>query len=165
MPHDQQFAPIVDGARALPGRNYLGHLDEAQWEKDDQGQPRDPWSFGYMLAMRDAATGEDCTFSTSSWGGQRAVRSLFGAFANERLKHPGMHPVVQLGQEAKSHKKYGSVLEPKFPIVDWRPWDADGDADLGLLVMYRRLTAQVTTETLKSRSKHRPAREERASFF
>ena len=127
-PIESRFGRIIDPT-ALVTRNELGHLDETTWEKDDGGELKDPWQFCYMLAMKDiAATDADCTFATSSWGGQRAVRMLFGEFGKGRREHPGLYPIVKLGQEARPHKKYGSVLEPRFIIVGWRAWEGDPPA-------------------------------------
>src|SRR5262245_61913027 len=39
---------VADNFRP-PQRNDLGDLDESLWERDANGAPRDPWSFGFYL--------------------------------------------------------------------------------------------------------------------
>lgn len=121
-PVQRLLVRIVDRAVSLPTRDDIGHLDQSVWETNAAGEPRDPWQVTYMLAMRRASSGADATFITSSWGGQRGVRLLFGAFDRELNRHEGLWPVVELGCEHVSNKTYGKIAEPRFSIVGWREW-------------------------------------------
>jgi hypothetical protein len=121
-PVERLLVRVVDRTAHLPREDELSHRDEKLWETDANGEPKDPWQLTYALAMRRGASGEDATFLTSSWGGQRAIRLLFGAYDNERDKHQGLWPVVELGCEFVPNKTYGKIAEPRFPIVGWRGW-------------------------------------------
>ena len=52
-------APVVDDVEGDSeqrivkgqGRDDLGYLDEAEWEIDNSGKRRDPWTYGFGLPM------------------------------------------------------------------------------------------------------------------
>jgi hypothetical protein len=125
-PAEHRLERIVGGNR-LPMRDELGHLDQDQWETDRNGEPKDPWSMVYFVALRDARTGADATFSTSSWGGQRGIRLLYRDFDLARARHPNLWPVLKPSSESRPHKSYGMIMEPRFVIVGWAEWGNEGD--------------------------------------
>jgi hypothetical protein len=96
-------------------RQALGHTDERLWESDREGQPRDPWTFGYSLPLED---GENkYVFVTSSFGGKRAIRNLIDAYT--RRKDAGSLPVIALDVNQRKHKVFGNIPEPLFEIHGW----------------------------------------------
>lgn len=117
---------LVDDRTDLLGvkharRDELGDTDEAMWERDKEGKPRDPWSFNDLLEMSD---GENSyLFATRSKGGRGAIQKLCAAYARERRMRPGMLPIITLGRDSYQNKTYGKTFFPVFEIVGWT--DAD----------------------------------------
>jgi hypothetical protein len=44
--------------KRLPDRDELGHLDESQWEKGPDGEPKDPWHNTRLVYLVDPRTAE-----------------------------------------------------------------------------------------------------------
>jgi hypothetical protein len=65
-------------------RSDLGDQDQASWERDARGQPRDPWQFTNYLTMRRIDDGKVYTFATSTKGGLNAVGELSKAYGKSR---------------------------------------------------------------------------------
>jgi hypothetical protein len=114
---------VADNYRP-PQRKDLGDLDDAQWERDHNGQPKDPWSFGFYLRLINPDDGEEYVYSATSDGARRAVCDLIKEFTRQRKKDP-MHcaPVVKLATDFYRHKNYGRVDIPKLEVVEWRASD------------------------------------------
>jgi hypothetical protein len=110
--------------KPLPDRETLGSTDEAQWEEGPDKKPRDPWQASKFLYLTDSNTGEQYTFSTSSFGGREAVVNLADAITRVRSAHPNAMPVVSL-EAAPMHTKYGRKSKPVFKIVDWKAIGSD----------------------------------------
>jgi hypothetical protein len=121
-PVEHQLVRLIDGL-PIPQRNELGHLDEGAWETDATGEPKDPWSRTQRMVMKDVSNGNLATFTTSSWGGSKALGKLAGDFDSHSREHPDCYPVVQLTTETRKSKEYGPIPEPRFKVVDWQPWD------------------------------------------
>jgi len=85
---DQHLGYYAQGFKP-PERHQLGAMDQSQWEMSSGGRVRDPWSFGSHLPFIDPQTGTLYIFSTQSKGGIAAIGSLFDAFADNLLLHPG----------------------------------------------------------------------------
>jgi hypothetical protein len=120
-PVEYNIGRIVDGFQ-MPYEDELSHRDQSTWETDRNGEPKDPWQKTYRLVMKDSG-GELLTFVGSSWGAERGLRLLFGAYDRD-CKDPGkLWPVVKLGADHRTHKTYGVVIEPRFNIVSWSTWD------------------------------------------
>jgi hypothetical protein len=125
---------VADNYRP-PQRNELGDLDDAQWERDHNGQPKDPWSFGFYLRLI-GPDGEEYVFSATSNGARRAVCDLVKEFTRRRKKDP-VHcvPLVKLATDFYKHKTYGRIDVPKLQVVEWRAPDnaantfSDGPSD------------------------------------
>ena len=104
-------------------REDLGLMDETLWETDQDGKPRSPWQPVYRVVMRDQA-GKLLTFSTSSWGGKKAVAKLCRDYDRSYQKHRcGEFPVVELGSKNRQSHERGIIKEPEFTIVAWDFWD------------------------------------------
>jgi hypothetical protein len=110
---------VADNYRP-PQRNELDDLDDAQWERDHNGQPKDPWSFGFYLRLI-GLDGEEYVYSAISNGARRAVCDLVKEFTRRRKKDP-VHcfPLVQLATDFYKHKIYGRIDVPKLQVVEWR---------------------------------------------
>jgi hypothetical protein len=105
-------------------RFALGEMDEAEWEKNPDGRPRDPWGKTYrMLLVECAAPHGDLTFSSGSFGAELAFRELAGTYAVGREQHPGACPVVELSTDTWTSKSYGKQVRPAFPVVGWATLD------------------------------------------
>lgn len=122
---EHRISRIVDFAPRIP-RSELGYTDKGQWEADQSGNPKDPWSPTDRMIMRDVATDEICTFSTSSIGGRQAIAKLCQQFDRQRAEQNGQYPVVRLEAESYMHQTFGKIWKPKFVIVTWSYWDATG---------------------------------------
>lgn len=120
-PAEHRLVRCVDGRP--PGRNELGHHDEAEWETGNDGSPRDPWTMTDRVVMRESGGGELAllTFSTGSVGGRQALGALCSTYARRSAEHASSYPVVKLGSEMWQHKVYGAIAKPKFDIAGWEP--------------------------------------------
>lgn len=110
---------LVASGRQAPKRPELGDTDQALWETDDQGRPRDPWQFTNVLGLKDAASGEEYTFSTGSRGGIGAIGQLCREFGKVYRMKPGFLPVIELQVDSYKHAQYGKVFTPVLKLVDW----------------------------------------------
>ncbi|MCA1452168.1 hypothetical protein I6F35_02925 [Bradyrhizobium sp. BRP22] len=123
-PAEQIMGRLADGYQPLK-RKDLGDQDETQWERDDDGQPRDPWQFSNYLIMK--TPGEDdpddalFTFTTASKGGIGAIGELCKAYGKVMRQRPDEFPIVKLdvGSYAHSNKQFGRIKFPIFEIVGW----------------------------------------------
>lgn len=100
-----------------PRRNELGDTDQAMWERDKEGKPRDPWVMTDILEMSDGET--NYIFSATSKGGRGAIQRLCGEYAKGRRARPDMLPIIKLGRDSYVHKEYGKTYFPVFAIVGW----------------------------------------------
>ena len=98
-------------------------MDQAQWETDGDGRPRDPWQFTNLLVLSDPHTRELYTFSTSSRGGLGAIGELAKAYSSHVRVAPDDAPIVALevGSYQHPNKAYGEIRYPIFKVVDWVP--------------------------------------------
>jgi len=105
---------------ASPERNELGDLDQSQWERDDRGEFKDPWTFQHLLPFENPESGEVYIFTSSSIGGQIATEQIVQAYA-KRLKHTGSRalPIIRIAVGEMTSKKFGKVKRPHFEIVGW----------------------------------------------
>jgi len=113
---DRRIVKVRDGH--APKREELGDDDKDQWEVDDDGNPRDPWVFQWLLPMSPVDTAGDLTvFVTSSKGGKAAVGDLCRIYG--RSKRNGLLPIVAIKTTSYKHPEFGKVFKPDFPIVGW----------------------------------------------
>jgi len=119
-PVENIMVRVADGRPVLP-RSELGHHDQAEWEHDDRGQPRDPWQFTNYLPMLDAQ-GELYTFTTSSRGGIEAVAVIARSHGRHWRKISDEFPTVRLSVSGYQHpnKAFGRIKVPKIIVTGWQ---------------------------------------------
>jgi hypothetical protein len=112
---DRRIGKVVEGF-IVPRREELDDHDKNNWEKNDRGEPRDPWVPQSYLPLENPETGELVVFVTGSAGGRGAIGALV-SIASRNL-HRGQ-PIIQLGVRSYRHKQFGRIENPDFPIVGW----------------------------------------------
>jgi hypothetical protein len=119
-PLDSIMACIGRG-EAPPARAALGDHDQSQWERNDKGEPKDPWTFTHHLPLYDIEAKQLYTYVTSSHGGRGAIGVLCRIFSSGRKKYPDAFPVVELAVGAYNHKEFKRVKVPDLKLVRWVP--------------------------------------------
>src|SRR3954469_15561729 len=111
--------------RRIEARDELGDSDESLWDRDDRGDPQDPWVLTYSVELSDPANSEVYSFSTTSRGGEKAFGKLLKAFSTKHRMEPNLLPIVELQRESYNHtnSRFGKIYNPLLPIVGWT--DAD----------------------------------------
>jgi hypothetical protein len=111
-----------------PEREDLDDLDKDNWPAGLDGHPADPWSYQYLLPFESIETGEIVIFTTSSFGGRRAVGDVCTAWAKRSKKAPHCgQPIIKLDVVDMPTKKFGKVPRPHFEIVGWDEPSKDSD--------------------------------------
>jgi hypothetical protein len=118
---DKKLYRVVDG-KVPPERDELGDLNQSEWEEDDEGEPKDPWTLQHYLPLEDVASGERYLFVSGSVGGRIAIEILCQRYARQG----GGLPIVKLALGDFRTKKFGKVQRPDFPIVSWESATAGG---------------------------------------
>jgi hypothetical protein len=113
---DDLTEPLVESPQIAP-RNTLGDMDQALWEKDNEGKPRDPWQLTNILDLSDGE--QTYIYSTGSKGGINAIGRLCAAYGKERRMRPGMLPIITLGRDSYNHPIFKKMYVPEFKIVGW----------------------------------------------
>jgi hypothetical protein len=127
---ERRLGRVSDGFRE-PSREELGHLDESQWEMDNDGRPNDPWQKTRLLPLKRVSDGELFTLTLNGRGrGGEAVGRLAGAYGRSRNRTDS-YPIIKLGVDAYEHKQYGRIKFPVLPIVGWRPREEFGELGTG----------------------------------
>lgn len=112
---------LVDGF-IPPRRDELGDTDDATWEVDDEGRPKDPWQLTNYLQLCDPTDATKIyTFTTASKGGLGAVGKLCKEYGRESEKRADQWPMVTLGSGSYAHKdrSLGRIKFPEMLIVGW----------------------------------------------
>jgi hypothetical protein len=124
-PIEQRMGLVVEGFQPAR-RNDLGDHDKASWERDNDGEPRDPWQFTNYLILHKVDGGEVFTFTTSSKGGLGAIGELAKAYGKTMRQRPGQYPVIELDVGSYQHRdrSLGRIKYPVFKIVDWMAKDS-----------------------------------------
>jgi hypothetical protein len=112
---DRVLGRVAEGF-VPPPRSELGDNNEAQWDTGPGG-PRDPWVFTAILPLIAEEDDRRLVYSTSSFGGRRAIARLSSAYARRRDRTS--MPVVTLGGDSYKHKTFGLVHRPLFVVVGW----------------------------------------------
>jgi hypothetical protein len=104
-----------------PEREDLDDLDQDNWPEGVDGNPADPWSLQYLIPLERISDCEVVIFTTSSFGGRRAVADLCAAYAKRLAKSVAGcgQPIVRLAKADMPTKKFGKVPRPHFEIVGW----------------------------------------------
>jgi len=123
-PVENRMALLIE-RRRIESRDELSDSDESLWERDDRGDPQDPWVLTYSVEMSDPANSEVYSFSTTSKGGEKAIGKLLKAFGPKHRMEPHLLPIVELQRESYEHanKRFGKIYNPLLPIIGWT--DAD----------------------------------------
>jgi hypothetical protein len=111
---------VRDGFRPEP-RYALGDTDKELWEKNQRGEPQDPWQRDYRtLLIGMSPPHSEYTFVSSSWGAHLALQEVCGRYAEESPA-PGALPVVELTTKVRPNKMLGggNIIGPWFNIVGW----------------------------------------------
>jgi hypothetical protein len=122
-PAERIMGPLAEGF-VPPKRADLGHLDQAQWERDGDGRARDPWQFTNTVVFKAVDNDETFyTFSTASKGGISALGRLALEYGNRIRTKPDEAPVIELARDSYQHpnKAYGEIRVPVFNVVGWVP--------------------------------------------
>jgi hypothetical protein len=121
-PVEQQMG-LVSERFQPPRRRDLGDLDQDNWERGDNGRPRDPWTFSNSLPLVLNADKQVGTFVTSSMGGLDTIAKLCSAYGKQMVQRENDFPVVELGCGSYQHrdKAVGRVRFPILKILDWTP--------------------------------------------
>jgi hypothetical protein len=110
---------VADGF-LMPDRQTLGDEDEARWETDPAGNPRDPWSKVYRVGLVEVAPPHgDVTFSGSSYGTQLALKDVCRTYSADAHLYPGALPIVALSTRTRTSKTYGKIIGPWFDVQGW----------------------------------------------
>jgi hypothetical protein len=110
---------VTQPGQRHPDRDELGDLNTEEWPLGRDGKPNDPWQDTRYLYLLDPTTSEEFTFTTSSWGGRKAIGDLKNQVANVRAAHPEAVPVIRLDKEMWK-TKHGPQPKPLFIVVDWK---------------------------------------------
>jgi hypothetical protein len=108
-----------------PRRDQLDDDDGVNWEKQPDGQTKDPWTQVNELVMISPENDEVFTLTTGSKGGFAAIGGLCADFAPDF----GMYPLVRPSSDSYQHKvrAYGRIYVPLLPVLKWveaAPFDA-----------------------------------------
>ena len=114
-PIEHRVGRVID--KFVPAQKRdLPDRDEALWETDEDGKPRDPWQFVNYLPVKNVETDEFYTLATGTRGGLSAIADLCRHYARDVKQHPDCFPVIALKSGSYPHKNkaYGRV---KIPIL------------------------------------------------
>ena len=119
---ERKIYRISKGERP-PERDQMDAKDQSLWSRDtkyNNGQPKDPWLFRYLLPMQNAETDEPVLFVTPSVGGRRSIDDLCSAYAHRAVRDPDCgQPIVRLQVAIMNTPKFGKVQKPRFEIIGW----------------------------------------------
>ena len=119
-PIDHRMGLVVEGFQAAR-RPALGDLNKDSWERDSEGEPRDPWQFTNHLPMDRVDDSKAFTFVTSSKGGLGCIGELCKEYGKHVRQHPDEDPVIEIDVGSYLHRdrSRGRVKYPIFKVVGW----------------------------------------------
>lgn len=119
-PTDMKMGRVIDGF-VPPSRKELGDTDEADWDVDDDGKPKDPWTMTNYLILKEESGDQLYTFAPSSKGGIGCIGKLSGIYGKNMRQKPDQFPIVELRFDAYNHpnKAYGRIKTPVLEVVGW----------------------------------------------
>jgi hypothetical protein len=120
-PVERRMYRIASG-RVPDSRDVLGHNDEALWDRDDNGRPRDPWQRMIEIPARElSGFSREVVLSGGSKGWEGCCKALFGEFGEGLKEGKGDRtPIVKLSGSHYEHKVYGRTKVPVLELVEWR---------------------------------------------
>lgn len=116
-PVDYRMGLVIDGFTP-PRRADLDDYEGDNWEKDGDGDPRDPWQFVNTVVFTEPATRAMYTFSAPSRGAIGAIGELCKAHA----KAPAAsYPLISLESGSYQHpdRTIGRVKFPIFRVLEF----------------------------------------------
>lgn len=121
-PTDMKMGRVIEGF-VPPSRKELGDTDEADWDVDDDGKPKDPWTLTNYLILKEEDGDQLYTFAPSSKGGIGCIGKLSGIYGKAMRQKPDQFPIVELRFDAYNHpnKAYGRIKTPVLEVVGWAP--------------------------------------------
>ena len=115
----EQEAGLIAECYRPPSRKDLGDNDETEWERDERGDPRDPWQKTNWLILKEEAGDALFTWSPSSKGGLSAIGQLCERYGKMIRQKPGQFPVVELQASSYRHERFGKLFVPVLKVVGW----------------------------------------------
>jgi hypothetical protein len=119
-PVEHRIGLIRDRAK-FASRAELGFLDRELWEKNNKGEPIDPWSQQTYLPMIHQQSGDLYCFVFRSSGAKQTFRDLCKAYSPFRMTRT--LPIVSLQSDRYNHPDYSWI---DTPILRIERWEADG---------------------------------------
>lgn len=119
-PAAHEMGKLVEGFRP-PKRADLGDSDETVWERDNKGNPRDPWQLTNYLPLKAVDSDRMMTYAPSSRGGLSAIGQLCEAYGKAIRAKPDQFPVVEIESSSYKHPTFGKVPVPVLKVVGWTP--------------------------------------------
>lgn len=129
---DDRMMLLADGV-APPKRSELPDLDNELWERDKEGELKDPWQFGNSLPLFEPKSNEQYIFGTQSKSGIRSLAQTCGLYGREHRQRAGLLPLVELQGDSWQSNDYGRIPFPKLNIVDWVAMPGVAQAELKLV--------------------------------
>jgi hypothetical protein len=105
--------------KIVPEREDLDRQDQSKWEEGLDGRPADPWQLNFILPLENPTTGDLVVFSSSSFGGKRAIGELCNSWARRASRQVLGQPIVKLQVKDMPTKKYGPIPRPHFEVVGY----------------------------------------------
>jgi hypothetical protein len=105
---------------AFANRDELGFTDRSIWEKNDRGEPNDPWAQQHYLPLQHCENGELYCWVFGSHGAKQAFRDLARAYSPYRKT--AMLPIVSLQTDSYRHDTYGKIHVPVLKVERWHDW-------------------------------------------
>ena len=112
---------VADGF-VPPKRDTLEDTpDQSLWDRDDKGNPVNPWQLSNDLVLYDPKDEQFYTFATSSKGGIGAVGELSKAYGQHLRQRPDDWPKISLegGSYLHSIRSRGRIHYPIFRQDGW----------------------------------------------
>jgi hypothetical protein len=116
----REIGRIIDGYQRLP-REALGDNNKQNWQRDQRGDPQDPWRPVTYLCMRCMEDGEAVVYGPSSDTARQAIAKFTDIY--RRRDRAGKFPVVLLENRNFKNQSGGLTYVPDFKIIGWEFWD------------------------------------------
>lgn len=123
-PSERKMVLIASGQQPA-SRSSLGEMDQGIWPVDPTSHfAKDPWAKTIEIPVREVAGKKrEFILAGGSKGHEGACKELFGAFGTGMRENAGKVPVIELRAGKYDHPKWGKVMVPSMPIVEWAALD------------------------------------------